>query len=65
MGDLEGRLVGLTPEVLARSQWERDHQPELDRLDTLDHHIDLHQRLERVAARELERGWEHDLGIER
>jgi hypothetical protein len=64
LADLEARLVGLGPEMLTRSTWERDHSSELNRLETLDRHIDLNQRLERVAARELERGIERDFGIE-
>lgn len=61
---LEAQLTEMTPEMLARTRWEREHGTDLDRLETLDRHIDLNQRLERVAARELERGLEHDLGIE-
>jgi len=64
IADLETQLAGLTPEMLVRSAWERKHMPTLERVDTLDRHIDLNQRLDRVAARELERGLERDLGIE-
>jgi len=41
-----------------------EHRVELDRLDMLDRHIDLTQRLEHVAARELERGLERSVGLE-
>ena len=63
--ELDERLTDLTPDMLRRTRWEHEHSSDLDRLDTLDRHIDLNQRLEQVAARELERGLEHDLGIER
>lgn len=50
--------------MLERTQWEREHSVELDRVDTLERHIELHQRLQRVASREVERSLERDLGLE-
>ncbi len=64
LSDLDARLTDLTPDMLARTRWEREHSPELSRLDTLACHIDLTQRLDRVATRELERGLDRSLGIE-
>lgn len=64
LADLEVRLAELTPELLERISWERQHSTDLDRLETLDRHIDLNQRLERVAAREVERGIERGIGLE-
>jgi hypothetical protein len=61
---LEAQLADLTPEMLARTRWECERSTDLDRLDTLDRHIDLNQRLEQVAARKLERGLERGIGIE-
>ena len=61
--DLEGQLTELTPAMLERTRWEHEHRTDLDRLDTLDRHINLTHRMERVAARELEREFEYDRGI--
>ena len=62
--DLEAQLRDLTPDMLARTEWEHEHRGDLDRLDTLDRHIDFKQRLEHVAERELARGLERDLGLD-
>lgn len=62
--ELEGRLTELTPDILQRTRWERGHSTDLDRLNTLDRHIDLIQRLNCVD-RTLERGVERDLSIGR
>ncbi len=62
--ELQHELGQLRPELLARSSWERHHSTELDRLNTLDHHIDLTQRLDRIATRQLEREIEPSMGLE-
>jgi len=64
LADVEAKLAGLTPEMVTRSRWEREHSTELDRLDTLDRHITWSQRVERVVARELERGVDRSIGLE-
>ncbi|MGQ0431364.1 MAG: MobF family relaxase [Microthrixaceae bacterium] len=61
---LDDRLAELTPSVLERRAWEREHSPDLDRLATLNMHIDLTQRLDQVATRERDRSVEIGYGIE-
>ncbi|MGQ0432371.1 MAG: MobF family relaxase, partial [Microthrixaceae bacterium] len=58
LAHLESRLNELAPAVLEWRGWEREHVTDLDRLATLDVQIDLTQRFDRVAARELDRGAE-------
>jgi hypothetical protein len=48
----------------ARTTWEHDHDTELQRLDALDHQIQWHERLDRVASRNLDRSVEHGVGID-
>ena len=47
-----------------RRRWEREHSTELDRLDVLDHQIDVGHRLEQAVSRQTERRQERDVGIE-
>lgn len=61
---LDTALDAVAPEVLTRASWEKENRLDLDRLATLDRHIDLTQRLERVAERGLDRGLERGLSIE-
>lgn len=61
---LEGHLDDLAPSALEWEGWEREHRPDLDRLATLNLQIDLTERFDRVATRELDRGRDLGLGIE-
>ncbi|MBA2283327.1 MAG: relaxase domain-containing protein [Acidimicrobiia bacterium] len=61
---LDTQLTELAPDMKARSAWEREHRLSLDRLDTLDRQITLAERIERNAARALERSLERDRGME-
>lgn len=61
---LEDRLNDLAPSALEWEGWEREHRPGLDRVRTLDLQIDLTERFDRVATRELDRGLDRGLGIE-
>lgn len=58
----EHKLDQLAPAALERHTWERQHRPELDRLEHLDRQIDVTLRLD-AAARTPERTVERDLGI--
>jgi hypothetical protein len=62
--DLEAKLDELTPEMLSRSTWEREHSTELHRLDALDRQITWSEGIERVVTRDLERGLDLGHGIE-
>ncbi len=64
LGQLDRELDALAPEVIARATWEHENRDDLDQLATLDRRIDAAGRHSRVAARGLDRGVEHDLGIE-
>ncbi len=64
LAQLDGHLNDLAPSILDRRGWEREHSGDLDRLDTLNLQIDLTERLDRVATRELQRGAELGLGME-
>ena len=57
------RLTELTPEMLTRAAWERQHSPELDRLENLDRQITWNEGIERLVARELERGLKRGLDL--
>lgn len=61
---LEDRLNDLAPTVREWRGWEREHHPDLDRLATVNLQIDLSERFDRVATRELARGPDCGLGIE-
>lgn len=62
--DLEVQLRDLTPAMLERTRWEREHSTDVERMNTLERQIDLNQRLERIATRQLDRGVERSLGLE-
>ena len=62
--DLDDRVAEHGPQIWERRTWRTSHAVELDRLDQLDHQIDLVHRLDNVAHRSLERGLERDHGIE-
>ena len=65
LADLDRQLDELAPAMLTRHDWEQAHRPELDRLSTLDRHIELERGFRRVAQRELQRRTlEHGHGIE-
>lgn len=64
LAEFDRALDAVAPAVLARASWERENRLDLDRLATLDRHIDLARRLERVAERGFDRGLERGLGIE-
>jgi conjugative relaxase-like TrwC/TraI family protein len=61
--ELEVQLKDLTPAVLERTRWEREHCTDLGRIERLDCQIDLTQRLERVANRAVERSLERGIGL--
>jgi conjugative relaxase-like TrwC/TraI family protein len=64
LAQLDRRLEAFAPTVARRTTWERQHAPELRRLDELDRRIELIERLDQIAARGLERGAERGLGVE-
>ena len=64
MTDLEAQLQELTPDMLARNQWTHEHRLDLDRIETLDHRIQLAERTERLLEHDLAREMEHGLGRE-
>ena len=64
LAGLDRRLNELAPAMLTRHDWERAHRPELDRLSTLERHIELEHGFQRVAQRERQRGLEPGHGIE-
>jgi len=62
--DLDDCVGKHAPEIRERTDWRTRHADELNRLDQLDHQIDMVQRLDNIARRGLERGLERDHGIE-
>ena len=64
LAELDRRLEALAPAAARRSAWERQHAPELRRLEELDRTIELIQRLDQVAARSVHLGVERGFGIE-
>ncbi len=63
LGDLEQQRVELEPATRTREHWEAEHGVELDRLDTLNHQIDITQRLDQVANRTLDHDIDHGVDI--
>lgn len=61
--DLTAQLHDLEPDLQVRRAWEREHAPELRRLEAIEHQIDATERLDHVAARSAERSLEHDPGL--
>lgn len=66
LADLEAQLTELTPTLLARNNWERQHNPELRRLETLDRQITWNEGVQRVLTRDRQPRLERDLdrGVE-
>jgi hypothetical protein len=65
LAELDRRLEGFAPAVARRSAWERQHTPELGRIEELDRSIELTERLDQIAARGLgRRRVERGLGVE-
>jgi conjugative relaxase-like TrwC/TraI family protein len=64
LADLDRRLEALAPAAADREIRERQHGVELRRLDDLDRSIELIERLDQVAARNLNRDVERSVGIE-
>jgi hypothetical protein len=61
---LARQLEALTPVVADRTTWERQHGVELQRLENLDRSINLIERLDQIAMRNLNRRVERGLGVE-
>jgi conjugative relaxase-like TrwC/TraI family protein len=64
LAELDRRLEVFAPAVAKRSAWERQHAPELRRLEELDRSIELIERLDQISARGVERRVERGLGVE-
>ena len=62
--DLDDRLAEHGPEIRERADWRARHAHELNRIDQLDHQIDMIHRLDHIATRSVERGLERDHGLE-
>jgi conjugative relaxase-like TrwC/TraI family protein len=60
---LEGQLDQLTPAVVKRSRWEREHRPHLNRLRVIDRSIESERRLALDLEHSLDRGVERGLGL--
>ena len=63
VGRSEAKLAELTPEMLIRAAWEREHSTELHRLNALDRQITWNEGTERVVSCGLERGPELGRGM--
>lgn len=64
LAELQRQLTDLAPARAARAAWQHEHHAELDRVATLDRHIDLTERLNHATRPRLDRGQELDHGIE-
>jgi conjugative relaxase-like TrwC/TraI family protein len=62
--DLDDRVASHGPEIWERADWRTRHADELNRLDQLDHQIDMVRRLDELAHRTVERALERDCGLE-
>ena len=49
--------------MLERTQWEREHSVELDRVDTLERHIELHQYCSVWLLGKLSAAWNATSGL--
>jgi hypothetical protein len=61
---LERQLAALAPAIERRTAWERQHGPELQRLETLDQNIEPIRRLDQIATRSIDRGIARGIGLE-
>lgn len=64
---VEDRFDDIAPEIRDRAAWQARNAVDLERIDQLDHQIDIVHRLDQVARRSLEPTLqhEHEHGLER
>lgn len=63
LGEIDAELAQLTPVLLERSTWERQHHPDLDRIAVIDHRIEHETYRAREVERSLSRNVERGLGL--